>query len=51
MKAFIEISKNVKAKYKEKFPFIDVMCKSLQREDVKLAIGIYLRFKSQYFNQ
>lgn len=51
MKAFIEISKNVRAKYKAKLPFIAVMCKMPQREDVKLRIDKYLSFKIDYFNQ
>ena len=45
MKAFIEISKVVRDRYKKEFPFISVMCKLPQREDVKLYIDKYLKFK------
>ncbi len=46
MKAFIEISKMVRNKYKLGLPFIAAMCKLPQREDVKLYLQKYLIFKS-----
>lgn len=51
MKAFIEISKSVRARYKKSLQFIAVMCKLPQRENVKLALDRYLSYKSDYFNQ
>ncbi len=51
MKAFIEISKNVRAMYKRELPFVAGLCKLPQREDVKLNIERYLIFKSDYLNQ
>ena len=46
MKTFIEISKMVRNNYKQKLPFIAVMCKLPQREDVQLHIDRYLIFKA-----
>ena len=45
MKTFIEISRAVRAEYKEKLPFIAAMCKLPQREDVILYLNKYLNAK------
>ena len=45
MKTFIAISKRVRLEYKEELPFIAVMCKMPQREDVILHLNRYLKFK------
>jgi len=45
MKAFIEISKNIRAKYKKELPFVALLCKRPQREDVIRYINKYLALK------
>ena len=45
MKAFIEISKAVRNRYKSNLPFIAAMAKRPQREDVALYLNFYLQYK------
>ena len=45
MKTFIEISKMIRSKYKEQLPFIAIMCKRSQREDVIIYLNLYELFK------
>ncbi len=45
METFIIISKHVRSKYKKQLPFIQIMCKRPQREDVRLYISTYLDAK------
>ena len=47
MKTFIEISKMVRSEYKKELPFIAVMCKLPQREDVMHRIDEYLSLKNE----
>lgn len=47
MEAFIAISKHVREKYKSQLPFIAVMCKQPQREDVIIHINAYLKLKAE----
>ena len=46
MRAFIEISKMVRDKYKQELPFIAALCKRPQREDVRMHLDKYLIFKA-----
>jgi len=47
MRHFITLSRIIRRNYKKELPFISVMCKLPQREDVKLSITRYISYKNR----
>lgn len=47
MKAFIEISKRVRAAYQKQLPFIYAMCKDVVIDDIKKGLDKYTLFCQQ----
>lgn len=45
MKTFIQISKHIRTKYNKELPFIAVMCKQPQREDVITYLAKWEKLK------